>query len=96
MSYRVAWQIFTHVSDDRAALPGMELLQNRMPFAQATSLSISGVWNRERLSKADESFNPTCFDTILYLLFVCLWSQFLATDPEVPGSILGATRFSEK
>jgi hypothetical protein len=25
-----------------------------------------------------------------------LWSEFLATDPEVPGSIPGATRFSEK
>jgi hypothetical protein len=24
------------------------------------------------------------------------WSEFLATDPEVPSSILGATRFSEK
>jgi hypothetical protein len=27
---------------------------------------------------------------------VSQWSEFLATDPEVPGSILGATRFSEK
>jgi hypothetical protein len=26
---------------------------------------------------------------------VVWWSEFLATDPEVPGSILGATRFSE-
>jgi hypothetical protein len=25
-----------------------------------------------------------------------LWSEFLATDPELPGSIPGATRFSEK
>jgi hypothetical protein len=25
-----------------------------------------------------------------------LWSEFLATDPEVPGSIPGITRFSEK
>jgi hypothetical protein len=24
------------------------------------------------------------------------WSEFLATDAEVPGSIPGATRFSEK
>jgi hypothetical protein len=24
------------------------------------------------------------------------WSEFLATDPEVPGSISGPTRFSEK
>jgi hypothetical protein len=24
------------------------------------------------------------------------WSEFLATDPEVPGSTLGPTRFSEK
>jgi hypothetical protein len=24
------------------------------------------------------------------------WSEFLATDPEDPGSIPGATRFSEK
>jgi hypothetical protein len=27
---------------------------------------------------------------------VVKWSEFLATDPEVPGSIPGATRFSEK
>jgi hypothetical protein len=27
---------------------------------------------------------------------VVYWSQFLATDPEVPGSIPGATSFSEK
>jgi hypothetical protein len=28
--------------------------------------------------------------------FVVYWSEFLATDPEVPGSIIGATGFSEK
>jgi hypothetical protein len=27
---------------------------------------------------------------------VVYWSEFLATDPEVPGSIPGATRFSKK
>jgi hypothetical protein len=27
---------------------------------------------------------------------VVKWSEFSATDPEVPGSILGATTFSEK
>jgi hypothetical protein len=27
---------------------------------------------------------------------VISWSELLATDPEVPGSILGITRFSEK
>jgi hypothetical protein len=27
---------------------------------------------------------------------VPLWSQFLATDTNVPGAISGATRFSEK
>jgi hypothetical protein len=27
---------------------------------------------------------------------VVLWSEFLATDSEVPGSIPGPTRFSEK
>jgi hypothetical protein len=27
---------------------------------------------------------------------VVKWSEFLATDPEVSGSIPGATRFSEK
>jgi hypothetical protein len=27
---------------------------------------------------------------------VVKWSKFLATDPEVPGSIPGVTRFSEK
>jgi hypothetical protein len=25
-----------------------------------------------------------------------LWSEFMATDPEVPGSVPGATKFSEK
>jgi hypothetical protein len=28
--------------------------------------------------------------------FVVYWSEFLATDPEVPVSIPGATRFLEK
>jgi hypothetical protein len=33
----------------------------------------------------------------LKVLFLCgQWSEFLATDPEVPSSIPGATRFSEK
>jgi hypothetical protein len=39
------------------------------------------------------------FVTLEYLQWaasVVLWSEFLATDPEVPGSIPGATRFSEK
>jgi hypothetical protein len=27
---------------------------------------------------------------------VVWWSEFLATDPDVPGSIPGDTRFSEK
>jgi hypothetical protein len=35
-------------------------------------------------------------DLFLMTASVILWSEFLATDPEVPGSILGATRFSEK
>jgi hypothetical protein len=30
------------------------------------------------------------------LLSVLKFSEFLATDPELPGSISGATRFSEK
>jgi hypothetical protein len=27
---------------------------------------------------------------------VILWTEFLATDPEIPGSIPGATKFSER
>jgi hypothetical protein len=27
---------------------------------------------------------------------VIYWSEFLATDPEVPGLVPGATKFSEK
>jgi hypothetical protein len=38
--------------------------------------------------------------TITYILVktasMVYWSEFLATDPEVSGSIPGATRFSEK
>jgi hypothetical protein len=30
------------------------------------------------------------------MLSVVWWSEFLATDPEVPDSILGATRYYEK
>jgi hypothetical protein len=35
---------------------------------------------------------------VLYTFSLILlpWSQFLATDPEVPGSIPGATTFSKK
>jgi hypothetical protein len=31
-----------------------------------------------------------------YFTSVVWWSKFLATDPEIPGSIPGATRSSEK
>jgi hypothetical protein len=30
---------------------------------------------------------------VLLTAYVVQWSEFLATDPEVPGSIPGATRF---
>jgi hypothetical protein len=33
--------------------------------------------------------------TQLLTAFVVWWSEFLAANPGVPGSILGATRFSE-
>jgi hypothetical protein len=35
---------------------------------------------------------------IINVLTACMvqWSEFLATDPEIPGSITGATRFPEK
>jgi hypothetical protein len=33
---------------------------------------------------------------LLYVTASVVQSEFLATDPEVPGSIPGATRFSEK
>jgi hypothetical protein len=33
-----------------------------------------------------------CYETAS----VVYWSEFLATDPEVPASIPGATKFSEK
>jgi hypothetical protein len=32
---------------------------------------------------------------ILLTASVVLWSEFLAKDPEIPGTIPGATRFSE-
>jgi hypothetical protein len=32
----------------------------------------------------------------VHLASVVWWSEFLATDPEGPGSIPGPTRFSEK
>jgi len=41
------------------------------------------------------------YDTIYDMIYdimtasVVYWSEFLATDTEVPGSIPGATRFSE-
>jgi hypothetical protein len=34
--------------------------------------------------------------SVLETASVVWWSEFLATDPEVPGLIPGATRFSEK
>jgi hypothetical protein len=33
---------------------------------------------------------------IQFAASVVWWSEFLATDPEIPGSISGATTFSEK
>jgi hypothetical protein len=32
---------------------------------------------------------------IIIIIIMVYWSEFLATDPEVPGSIASATRFSE-
>jgi hypothetical protein len=32
----------------------------------------------------------------VYIDMILKWSEFLPTDPEIPGSIPGATRFSEK
>jgi hypothetical protein len=44
-----------------------------------------------------ESFSlPFLFLVIQKTASVVLWSEFLATDPEVPGSISSPTRFSEK
>jgi len=39
-----------------------------------------------------------CYIMLCYIILtasVVQWSEFLATDTEVPGSIPGATRFSE-
>jgi hypothetical protein len=36
------------------------------------------------------------FIQVILTASVVEWSEFLATDPEVPGSVHGATRFSEK
>jgi hypothetical protein len=36
------------------------------------------------------------FKQILYMLILGTEKEFLATDPEVPGSISGTSRFSEK
>jgi hypothetical protein len=49
-------------------------------------------------------YTPGCYGvgSLAFILFVCrlfndiLVAEFLATDPEVPGSIPGASRFSEK
>jgi hypothetical protein len=46
--------------------------------------------------------SDTIFIRLVLLMFKCLtasmvkWSEFLPTDSKVPGSIPGATRFSEK
>jgi hypothetical protein len=39
-------------------------------------------------------FSPLCSSD--RTASVVEWSEFLATDPEVPGSIPGPTKFSEK
>jgi hypothetical protein len=36
------------------------------------------------------------FTSKKYTVSVVYWSEFLTTDPEIPGSIPGATTFSEK
>jgi hypothetical protein len=58
------------------------------------------IWARDR-NKQLFIFHPT--RSYIYRLIilkmaasVVQWSEFLATDPEVAGSIPGATRFSEK
>jgi hypothetical protein len=46
------------------------------------------IWlkRRERFEEAESEERPP----------QVWWSEFLATDPEVPGSIPGAARFSER
>jgi hypothetical protein len=53
----------------------------------------------------EPAWNLMCYSYIVYFVnyiylyctaSVVLWPEFLAIDPEVPGSIPGATRFSEK
>jgi hypothetical protein len=59
------------------------------PSRNARMVEGTGVWNINgsvlwRLMMASETASVVC------------WSEFLATDPEVKGSIPVATRFSEK
>jgi hypothetical protein len=54
---------------------------------------VAGISNPPFLN-AEEFIIPSSYD--LKTFSVVWWSEFLATDPEVPGSISGATRFSEK
>jgi hypothetical protein len=54
---------------------------------------------RAKVFIAEVSLNIQGFPSIKLLIqtaSVVWWSEFLATDPDVPGSIPGATTFSEK
>jgi hypothetical protein len=56
---------------------------------------------RQKSKKSRPGCSPTLLSTLQFVIHketasVVYWSEFLATDPEVPGSIFGATRFSEK
>jgi hypothetical protein len=47
-------------------------------------------------SHSEEILNPSHGSRIIIAASVVQWSEFQATDPEIPGSIPSATRFSEK
>jgi hypothetical protein len=73
-----------------------------------SSVELQGRFSEDLASayRTTRPYIPEDITLQIYILCVCvlelltlsrwLWSEFLATDPEVPGSIPGATRFSEK
>jgi len=68
------------------ACPVNVAIVNRWGLMASSASSL--IWNDKKVNLIHVS---VCYRTAS----VVYWSEFLATDTEVPGSIPGATRFSE-
>jgi hypothetical protein len=71
---------------------------NVVPLNLILSLHLLGIFQVNGLSNNNIilKYFTIIFIKMLMRVSVVQWSEFLATDPAVPGSVPGVSRFSEK